>query len=585
LYGKIENNSANLQTFNLTLGVNAAFIEVNPVNGDLTVGSPNVYLNGNQLRVWGNNSKTLTFGPGSVISGTGGSFALNENSTVIYQSAHTYSGDTYINAGTLRFNSGGSASSSTLRLGNTSGTAGAALAVASGANLNSTLVVRSGSSGTKTIGGLAGSGTATISGNVYLDGDATVTSASGGTLNFTGTEFDLKNQTLTVNSAGSVSISGVLKNTTGSGKLTKTGAGTLTLSGANTYSGLTTVNEGTLVVNNAIGAGGVTVSPGATLGGSGTIGGTVALNGTIAPGASVGTLTTGNKTWNGGASYAWEINDAAGAAGTGYDTLNLGSGTLDIQASSGSKFTLNLVSLNGSSPGQAANFNNNNSYTWTLASAGTVNNFAADKFTINDSQFQNDLAGGVFSVETGSLKLRFTPNQAPVANNAGYSRTKGLTLKINKADLLAASTSDPDGDGRQLVSLGSPGSGGTVAEDSTWIYYTPPGGGGDDSFSYTVRDTRSYRAGDTVRTATASINITEVTAVGLVQTITTGGGAVTVNFAGIPGHSYQVQRADDVNFTVNVTTLTTITAPAAGLFSYTDNSPPTPTAYYRLMQP
>jgi hypothetical protein len=57
---------------------------------------------------------------------------------------------------------------------------------------------------------------------------------------------------------------------------------------------------------------------------------------------------------------------------------------------------------------------------------------------------------------------------------------------------------------------------------------------------------------------------------------------VVVRFAGIPGYRYSVERATDMNFTQNFTVLDIITAPRNGLFSVTDNNPPSPTAYYRL---
>ncbi|MGC4014801.1 MAG: autotransporter-associated beta strand repeat-containing protein [Luteolibacter sp.] len=60
--------------------------------------------------------------------------------------------------------------------------------------------------------------------------------------------------TLTVGGNDATStFSGVIKNTTGSLALTKTGAGTLTLSGTNTYSGTTTINSGggNLLITNA----------------------------------------------------------------------------------------------------------------------------------------------------------------------------------------------------------------------------------------------------------------------------------------------------------------------------------------------
>lgn len=79
--------------------------------------------------------------------------------------------------------------------------------------------------------------------------------------------------TNTYNTATSVGI-------TGTGGLTKKGAGKLTLSGTSTYEGATLVSAGTLLVNGALANGAVTVDPLASIGGTGSIGGslTVAAN-------------------------------------------------------------------------------------------------------------------------------------------------------------------------------------------------------------------------------------------------------------------------------------------------------------------
>jgi len=87
---------------------------------------------------------------------------------------------------------------------------------------------------------------------------------------------------------------------TGTGPLTKLGAGTLTLTSNNTYAGRTTVAGGVLAVNNSpvvgtdsgTGSGTVSVDAGGTLRGMGSIGGIVELNGgTLKAGNSPGTLT------------------------------------------------------------------------------------------------------------------------------------------------------------------------------------------------------------------------------------------------------------------------------------------------------
>ena len=98
----------------------------------------------------------------------------------------------------------------------------------------------------------------------------------------------------------------------------KNGGGTTTLTGVNSYTGATAVNGGKLLVNGSLTGGGtVTVSSGATLGGTGSISGAVIVNGILSPGASIESLATGALTFNGGSSFAYEMNSSAAAAVAG----------------------------------------------------------------------------------------------------------------------------------------------------------------------------------------------------------------------------------------------------------------------------
>jgi autotransporter-associated beta strand protein len=205
-------------------------------------------------------------------------------------------------------------------------------------------------------------------------------------------------------------LSGVLAG--GSG-LTKTGTGTLLLPAANTYFGETTINAGTLLVNGSIDSYLVTVNAAATLGGSGTLAGSVTLNGTVSPGASVGTLTSGSQSWNGGGACVFELSSAVNSAGM--DRLNI-NGTLDVQANSGGLFTLKLTSMaNNNTPGLVPDFNTGSNYTWVVATAsGGILNFDATAFAIDTSAFSNAFYGAFsVAVQGNNVVVNYTAAAPP----------------------------------------------------------------------------------------------------------------------------------------------------------------------------
>lgn len=180
------------------------------------------------------------------------SFTKTGNGTLVFSAANTYSGDTFVNAGTLRFAPGSSLSNSTIRLGNTSGAETATLEIDSGTTLSGSgsnvLVVRPGSSGSKFLSSTATSGTATLSRNTFLDADLRTLSAAGGTLAITSSTFNLKGETLFVRGAGDTAISSSFTSNS-SGKLVKQETGTLSLTGNNSIGGGIYIDEGTLSFN------------------------------------------------------------------------------------------------------------------------------------------------------------------------------------------------------------------------------------------------------------------------------------------------------------------------------------------------
>ncbi|MBX7210356.1 MAG: autotransporter-associated beta strand repeat-containing protein [Verrucomicrobiaceae bacterium] len=267
-YPRIENDSSVLQTINLsgTLTLSGTggggYAEVNPVGGDLTISNAVDLAGTTQLRVWGNNGRTLTVG---AISSTGNSgnnsFVLKQNSTVIFKGANTYAGSTALDAGTVRVDVAptGSGITSSYFVGNggTTGTSatlllgGGAGGASGGITFGNAVSANLGSGGNRTIGGSNTTGTNTFIGTVTLnDSNATLVAATGGTVAF---------NTITAASVQTVAIGGGSNN------------GTVQFGGTgDNVNVAATVNTGSLLLAKTSSAsvhavgGGLTVNAGAT---------------------------------------------------------------------------------------------------------------------------------------------------------------------------------------------------------------------------------------------------------------------------------------------------------------------------------
>jgi len=269
---KIENQSSGLVTINapITFAANNGtppnpFGEINAVNGNITFGTGTLTVNGssvNGIKMFGA-SHTTTFN--NTVSASGKWFGLTGATTTMAVGGSFTSGDIYVmNGGTLEFNSGGTVTTSALRLGGDFGTTGnqnqtlggtLQLTSLTGGQSFASIIntVTGNTSNALLIDSLNTSGTNTLAGASYLDSDLKTQVASGGTLSFTGGSIDVKIRKLTVSGAGTTIINEAVTSSFGAGGLlVKEGSGTLILQGtSNSYTGTTasTLNSNGTQIN------------------------------------------------------------------------------------------------------------------------------------------------------------------------------------------------------------------------------------------------------------------------------------------------------------------------------------------------
>lgn len=369
-------------TFNGTISGAGQLIKTG--TGTVTLGGANTYTGGTRINAGALQGDTsslqgdildnavLVFDQSSsgtysgVISGSG-SVTKTGASTLLLAGANTYTGGTTINAGTLQGDTrslqGNIADNAALTFDQTSD--GIYSSVISGTGT----LTKTGSGGLMLNGANTFSGgitilagTLAVSADANLGASAGAVTLDGGTLDatvplvtrvletpspiVTARNFVLGGNGGTLQTDNDLTLSSGI---TGSGALTKTGAGTLILDGVNTYTGSTTVSAGTLEVGDgnstsASIASAVDVQGGGTLRGHGIIDGNVTSDGIVWPGGSMGTLTIeGNYTQNAGGTLQIDVTPTQSSMLKVSGNASL-AGTLDLIFAPGTytsnKFTL-----------------------------------------------------------------------------------------------------------------------------------------------------------------------------------------------------------------------------------------------------
>jgi fibronectin-binding autotransporter adhesin len=399
-------SSANLGTGGLTLQ-GGAFTNT----GDVITGNAVTLLGAGGT--FNTSGGYLTFNAG--VSGGGGLIKSGSN-TLTFNGSASYSGATAIQAGTLKFQNSGQASANV-------GTA--SIAIASGARMIFT--------GSHTVSApITGAGQLVheYGGTTTLTGDATHTGGTsiiggqlrvgnGGTTGSLLGTVNTNTGTLAFDRSDNTAFNGTIR---GTGGVIKAGAGQLALNGTHTYTGATTVEAGELKLNGSIAGSAITVQAGARLSGNAQVG-DLTVAGDVNPGNSPGLLSAGNTTFMGGGQYVWELQDADGAAGVGYDSLNV-NGALTLGGGSAPfVVALRSLALDGSA-GDVAGFNVAIDQRFTLVSTtGGILNYSPASIALSLAGFSNDLRGGKWTIEQAgtSLDLVYTAAVTSVPEPEGLA--------------------------------------------------------------------------------------------------------------------------------------------------------------------
>ena len=308
----------------------------------------------------------------------------------------------------------------TISLGDTSGSNFATLWYSANAATTPTkagIVVRAGSTGTKSIAN-------TTTGGALIENTAITL-----------------NDDLTINDSELMTLGGVIS---GTGGLTKTNVGTTTLTGTNTYTGNTTITAGTLQIDGAglesgatgFYSGNITIASGAIFQYSSSASntaarydGTISGDGTLIKDGSTsilrlqGTTSVANIEINQGTLRVQGNAGALGGAGT----------TVTIGASGSENAILNYSGSNVTYTGKTAIVvGAGSSGTKTIQNGGGTNNVENTNITLNDNVIIDDSGaftlGGVISESGGAFGLTKTNSGTTTLSGANtYTGTTTIS--------------------------------------------------------------------------------------------------------------------------------------------------------------
>ncbi len=403
----------------------------------------------------------------------------------------------------------------------------------------------------------------------------------GGTLIYTG-----NSQGATAVGAYTITPAG-LSNLTGTNYAMRYVAGTLTVSplvaalaGTRAYDGTVNAVGSILTVTNAANSDVV------TLGGTGVL--ASAYVGTQAI-TSLGTLAL-----SGGAGTNYTLLGATGAV----VITNAYPGTNLLVSSANPSGYLGGVSFTNILPADATGnvvfASTNGPISTNLVSGGLATSLSVTNLPRGTNVITATYSGDTNYLGSAVSLNQIVTNHPPTATVMTVTCTEGLSVMIALSDI-ATNWRDVDGDPVELTAINLTTTNGValfplnlttnldgsyVLATNAYIGYVNPTNAGNDQFAYSISDGEGGTNLGYVDIV-ISTNVITGQATGI---IFTGGGPVTVNFAGIIGYSYGVQRSTNL---LDWVTLWTTNAPAGGLFNYTDafgdlggNAPSS--AYYRL---
>ena len=390
-------------------------------NTDLSVGS--LTGSGNLTHTGAAGVRTLTIGTdntspaaysGEISDGTATIVKVTKvgTGTLTLSGNNSYTGETAINAGTLKLGATGSGTDTPLGTTNkpTVVAAGAALDL-NGKTLATDEELILNGTGIALGGALTNSSAiaASYSGIIDLGSDSSIVTNPGG-IYVTNTSLDMVTFDLTLGGSGdSGSLESVLSGSSAN-KLTKNGSGTWTVSGNNTFSGGTTLNAGTLNINdpNALGAvGGIFTINGGTI--DNTLGGPSSLD-------------NYPQAWKGDFTF------------TGTDNLDLGDGPVTLY-SGNRQVTVSAGTLTVGGTVTPDNIS------LTKAGLGTLS-FGTNPVTLNSLT----ISAGTLKSTSGTMSLRgnfsnsgtFTHNDGTVNFNGTSAQTIGGSTAPTFYDLTIA---------------------------------------------------------------------------------------------------------------------------------------------------